>query len=109
MSSVNVNARAKCVYGRVVEGECVFERGRQFVSLRDQKKKERNSLCVALLYEDLRMDIWRLQGRLLFPVVMESQVIWGIVRVLFCRGQISSNTKTKRAFHVTVNVYHCNC
>ncbi len=52
-----------CVWQRVEGRVCVFKRGRQCVFLLDQEQK-RNIVCVALLCKDLRMDIWRLQGRL---------------------------------------------
>lgn len=40
------------------------ERERQFVFLLDQEQKKKESVCAALLCEDLRMDIWRLEGTL---------------------------------------------
>lgn len=52
-------SKRECLFLKEREGE----RERQFVFLRDQEQK-RNGVYVALLWKDLRTDIWRLQGGL---------------------------------------------
>lgn len=63
---VSVNARVQCVYRPVKERVFVFERkrGRERDSLCFWEIKNKNGVYVALLWKDLRTDIWRLQGRL---------------------------------------------
>lgn len=51
------------------------------------KKKKKEIVCVALLYEDLRMDIWGTTRHcILFTGNGLSKSILGIDGVLFCRG-----------------------
>lgn len=88
-----VCGRGECVFFRKRETACASERSRA-------KKKKRNSLSWALLCQDLRTDIWRVQGRLYYFHWLWSTQLENFGG-FYCAGVSFAETQTE-------NVAPCN-